>query len=73
MNSQDEYREFLNLGAGCYKTQDVLTCYHDLQLSQGRVCRVGEEDVYVSNHRFLLLFTWFRKALLVQDDKRALW
>lgn len=50
-----------------------VTCYHDLQLSQGGVCGVSQEDVDISHHALLLFYTRVSPPLLVQDDERALW
>lgn len=50
-----------------------VTCYHDLQLSQGRVWGVSQEQVDISHHALLIFYTAVRPSLLVQDDERALW
>lgn len=49
------------------------TCYHDLQLSQRRVCWISQEDVDISHHALLLLHTGVSPLLLVQNYERALW
>lgn len=53
--------------AGC------VTGDHDLQLGQGEVAGVGQEDVDVAHHALLLLHPGVRPQLLVQDDEGALW
>jgi len=53
--------------AGC------VTGDHNLQLGQGEVAGVGQEDVDVAHHALLLLHPGVRPQLLVQDDEGALW
>lgn len=50
-----------------------VTCYHDLQLSQGGLRGVSQEKVDISHHALLLLHTAVSPPLLVQDDERTLW
>lgn len=49
-----------------------VTCDHDLQLSQGGVRGVSQEDVNISHHAGLLIHTGVGPLLLVQDDECAL-
>lgn len=49
-----------------------MTCDHDLQLSQGRLREVGQEDVHVSHHALLLVYAGVGPPLLIQDDEGAL-
>lgn len=50
-----------------------ITCDHDLQLRQGLVCGVSQEDVDVSQHALLLLDDAVGPPLLIQDDEGAFW
>lgn len=50
-----------------------ITCYHDLQLSQGRLRGVSQENVDISHHALLLFHTAVSPPMLVQDDERTLW
>lgn len=50
----------------------IMTCDHDLQLSQGRLCGVGQEDVHVSHHALVLVYAGVGPPLLIQDDEGAL-
>lgn len=52
--------------------QDI-TCDHDLQLRQGVVAGVSQENVDVSQHALLLLHDIVGPPLLVQDDEGAFW
>lgn len=50
-----------------------ITCYHDLQLSQGGLRGVSQENVDISHHALLLFHAAVSPPLLVQDDERTLW
>lgn len=51
----------------------AVTCYHDLQLGQGGVRGVSQEDVDIPHHAQLFFFyTGVHPPLLVQDDEGAL-
>lgn len=52
--------------------ETAATCDHDLQLSQGRLCGVGQEDVHISHHAPFLVHAGVGPPLLIQDDEGAL-
>lgn len=52
--------------------ETAATCDHDLQLSQGRLCGVDQEDVYISHHALFLVYAGVGPPLLIQDDEGAL-
>lgn len=50
-----------------------ITCDHDLQLRQGLVVGVSQENVDISQHALLLIDDPVGPLLLIQDDEGAFW